>query len=597
MSTPIEDYAVIGNCRTAALISRDGNLDWLCLPRFDSASVFAALLGGPEQGRWSLRPHAAGATSTRSYDGDSFELVTRWVTPTGVADVIEAMPVGDATVIRRVVGIDGVVDFATEVRLRFDYARAIPWVRQVGSTADPVLRALAGPDAVEIRGLLLHGDDLGHVGRFEVRAGERRDLVLTWWPSHRTPPAPVDVDAALRETQAWWGTWAGHGHRDDRHGDLVARSLLTLRALTDVETGGIVAAATTSLPESVGGSRNWDYRYVWLRDAALTLEVLIDHGYVEIAHHWRDWLLRAVAGDPAQVQIMYGVAGERDLPERELTALPGYAGSSPVRIGNAAVGQFQGDVIGEVLVALERARSAGVTEDATAWSLQRALLAQAIERMHEPDQGMWEMRGDPRHFTHSKVMLWAALDAGIAAVETHGLTGDVERWSLVRAQLESEIDTKGYDAELGHFVQCYGSTAVDASLLLLPQVGYCAPEDPRMLRTVAKIEQELIRDGFVLRYRGDDGVSGAENPFLACTLWLAEQYARTGRTNAAEALVDAVAATASDVGLFSEEYDPSARRQTGNVPQAFSHVAFVRAVDALGGRGGRRGRRGRVTRR
>ncbi len=588
MGTRIEDYALVSNARTASLISRTGEVDWWCAPRFDSASIFGALLGGADQGRWSLRPTDPDAVATRHYDGDTFVLVTRWTTARGVAEVIDALPIGaDTTVLRRVRGVSGSVGFGTEVRFRFDYARAIPWVSQVGTEEEPVLRALAGPDTVELRGLRLRGDDHRHVGEFTVEEGATRDLTLTWWPSHLNRPGPLDVDRALETTRRWWQDWADHIRQEGHHIAGVVRSLLVLRALTDRTTGGIVAAATTSLPEAIGGLRNWDYRYVWLRDAALTLEVLISHGFIGTAHHWRDWLLRAVAGDPAQVQIMYGAAGERDLPERELASLPGYEGSRPVRIGNGAVDQYQGDVIGEVLMALEAARAAGLRETPTSWALQRALLGEVIERMDRPDQGMWEMRGGPQRFTHSRVMIWAAFDSAVRAVTNHDLPGDAEKWTRLRDAMRAEIEASGYDAERGHFVQYYGSTHVDAALLLLPQVGFCAPDDPRMLGTVAEIERQLMHEGFVMRYRSDDGVGGGENPFLACSLWLVEQYAMTGRLDDAHRQMDLVDGAANEVGLLSEEFDPVARRQTGNLPQAFSHLAFVRAADALAGHGGR----------
>lgn len=588
MGTRIEDYALVSNARTAALISRTGEIDWWCAPRFDSASIFGALLGGEDQGRWSLRPTDPDAVVTRRYDGDTFVLVTRWTTPQGVAEVIDALPIGpDTTLIRRIRGVSGSVGFRTEVRFRFDYARAVPWVSQVGTANEPALRALAGPDAVELRGLRLHGDDHRHVAEFTVGEGETHDLTALWWPSHQNRPGTVDAERELETTRRWWQDWADHIRQEGHHIAGVVRSLLVLRALTDRATGGIVAAATTSLPEAIGGSRNWDYRYVWLRDAALTLEVLISHGFVSIAHHWRDWLLRAVAGDPAQVQIMYGAGGERDLAERELTSLPGYEGSVPVRIGNGAVEQYQGDVLGEVLMALEAARVAGLRETKTSWALQRALLEEVIARMDQPDQGMWEMRGGPRMFTHSRVMIWAALDTTVRAVGEHRLPGDAEHWARLRDAMRAEIEASGYDAQRGHFVQYYDSTHVDAALLLLPQVGFCAPDDPRMLGTVAEIERQLMRDGFVMRYRSDDGVGGGENPFLACSLWLVEQYAMSGRLDDAHRLMDLVDGAANDVGLLSEEFDPVARRQTGNTPQAFSHLAFVRAADALAGHGGR----------
>ncbi|MFL0565345.1 glycoside hydrolase family 15 protein [Microbacterium sp. 179-I 1D1 NHS] len=592
MSTPIESYALLSNCRTGALVSDAGSIDWLCLPRYDDASIFGALLGDEQHGRWSLRPADPSATATRRYDGDTFVLVTRWRSAEGVADVIEFMPVDDEAdaVVRRVVGIEGSVAFESELLLRFDYARALPWVRQIGDHDAPVLLAIAGPDAVAVRGPRLHPDGTTHRAAFTVSEGQTVDSVLTGDRSYHRHPVAIDVDAALQRTRTWWTDWASRVERGGPWQAALMRSMLVLRALTHPETGGIVAAATTSLPEDPGGSRNWDYRFVWLRDAALTLEAYLAHGYTEAARRWRDWLLRAVAGDPADVQIMYGLGGERDLPERELASLPGYQRSAPVRIGNGAVDQYQGDVIGEVLVALEAARLAGVTETPSSWSLQRALLAQVVEWVDRPDNGIWEMRGDLHHFTHSRAMVWAALDRGVRAVREHGLAGDADTWERLRDRVRSEIDETGVDAAGGHFTQHDSTDEVDASLLLLPVVGFCAADDPRMLATVARIERDLLRDGFVMRYRtsaGTDGLPGDEHPFLACSFWLVEQYAATGRVDDATRLMDRLCAVANDVGLLSEEYDPGAGRHIGNTPQALSHLALVGAADALAGHTGR----------
>lgn len=592
MSVPIEDYAVLSDCRTAALVSREGSIDWFCAPRFDSASVFAAILGENEQGAWHLRPEDTDAVASRRYDGDTFVLVTRWESATGVAEVHDFLPIdgGRVDIVRRIVGISGTVEFTTHLRIRFDYARAIPWVRQVGDAAAPALHAIAGPDALIVRGVALTPHGRAHRGRVSVASGETADLVATWNPSYLPTPAPLDVDAALERTRSWWTGFAASIDHDGPHRDEVVRSLLVLRALSHQDTGGIVAAVTTSLPEQIGGERNWDYRYVWLRDAALTLEALVAHGFLEVAEQWRSWLIRAIAGDPRQMQIMYGVAGERDLPERQLTSLPGYEGSAPVRVGNGAVNQYQADVVGEVMVSLEAARVAGVPDDPLAWALQRALLDGVEARIDEPDNGIWEVRGDPQRFTQSRAMMWAAFDRGVRAVRTYGQQGPVEKWEALRDRLRDEIDTHGVDAASGAFVQHYGSTEVDASLLLLPQVGFCEPDDPRMIATVARIEAELMPDGLVNRYRtqtGVDGLAGGEHPFIACTFWLVEQYARMGRVDDARALMDRACATANDLGLFSEEYDPTARRQIGNTPQALSHLAQVRAADAMGGHGGR----------
>lgn len=591
MPSPIEDYALLSDCRTAALISREGSVDWLCLPRFDSPSMFGALLGDERHGRWSLRPVDEQARMRRHYVSDTFNLVTRWETSGGVVEVHDFMPRSDdrTDLVRRVVGVSGSVELVTELRMHFDYARAFPWVRQVGTPAAPVLHAAAGPEAVVVRGIALAASDHVHTGRVVVAADETRDLTLTWFASHEEAPEPLDVEEAVARTRAWWQGWASGIEHDGPHRDEVVRSLLVLRALTHRDTGGIVAAPTTSLPEEFGGSRNWDYRFVWLRDAALTLEVLIAHGFLREAHHWRRWLLRAVAGEPAEVQIMYGIAGERDLAERELTSLPGYDGAAPVRIGNGAVDQYQADVIGEVLVALEAARIAGLEESAFSWPLQRALIERVVAGMDQPDNGIWEIRGEPRWFTHSRVMMWAALDRGVRAVREHGLSGDGDRWAQVRDRLREEIDTRGVHAD-GYFVQHYDDDEVDASLLTIAQVGYCAADDPRMLRTVEQMERTLLRDGLLLRYRtesGVDGLAGDEHPFLACSFWLVEQYAASGRRADAVALMSRLVSFANDLGLLSEEYDVEGGRHAGNTPQALSHLALVRAADALGGHAGR----------
>ncbi|HLT59772.1 MAG TPA: glycoside hydrolase family 15 protein [Microlunatus sp.] len=590
MPLAIEDYGLIGDSRTAALVGRDGSIDWLCLPRFDAPSIFAALLGTPEHGRWLIAPATTGPLEVeRGYRGPTFLLETTFRTPTGSVRLTDLMPVGTEhpMLIRRVEGLSGSVAMAQELVLRFDYAAARPWVRR----ADGVILAAAGPDAVVFGGGPLPAAvDHRHRGEFLIEAGDRVDYTLAWYPSYRPRPALPDVDAALARTEQWWRSWAGRSDRGadphERYARAVQRSLLVLRALSHLETGGIVAAVTTSLPEQFGGPRNWDYRHSWLRDAALTLEALVAHGYSAEAVAWRDWLLRAVAGDPEDLQIMYGVAGERNLPERELTWLPGYADSRPVRIGNGAVAQFQGDVIGEVMVALELSRRSGIPHPAHAWPLQLALLDRAEQTLGRPDCGIWEIRGEPRRFTHSAVMTWAAFDRGVRAVVDHGLPGPADRWRKLRDRLRAEIDEHGVDHDRGCFTQYFGGHGVDAALLQLPQVGFCAPDDPRMLATVEVIEAELINDGLVHRYRTEHGVDGlppGENPFLACSFWLVEQYALTGRTADASALLDRLLGFANDLGLLSEEYDPAGGRQAGNTPQALSHLALVRAVDALTG--------------
>ncbi|MDQ1129779.1 glycoside hydrolase family 15 protein [Microbacterium sp. SORGH_AS_0888] len=592
MSSAIEDYAIIGDCRTAALVDRGGSIDWFCAPRFDSASIFGALLGSEDQGCWRLAPSDPAATATRRYDGDSMILVTRWETASGIAEVFDFMPIdgGRVDLVRRVVGVSGHVEFSTSLRMRFDYARAMPWVRQVGDEQAPALHATAGPDTLVVRGVALVPSDHAHRAVFAVAAGETCDLVATWSHSYRPDPGLLDVDAALAETRDWWDDWAARIDHRGPHRDLVVRSLVVLRALTHEDTGGIVAAATTSLPEQFGGARNWDYRYVWLRDASLTLEALIAHGFLRVAERWRTWLLRAVAGDPAQMQIMYGLAGERRLDEQELTSLPGYQGAAPVRVGNGAVTQYQADVIGEVMVALEAARIAGLDEEPFAWALQRALLDRVEAGIDRPDNGIWEVRGEPQMFTQSRAMMWAAFDRGIRAVERFGLDGPVERWRELRARIAAEVHARGVDPAGGWFVQHYGTDEVDASLLLLPQVGFCAPDDPRMVATVERIEQTLLRDGLVQRYRastGVDGLAGGENAFIACSFWLVTQYAAMGRTKDAQELMARACRAANDLGLVAEEFDAASGRQAGNTPQALSHLALVGAADALAGHAGR----------
>lgn len=589
MPLRIEDYAMIGDCHTAALIGRDGSIDWLCLPRFDSASTFGALLGDEDHGRWLLAPAASligEATSTRSYLPDTFTLVTTWTTTTGKVEVTELMPHGDrrADIIRRVRGVSGTVQMHVDLRVRFGYSDALPWIRQTPEEGDHALVAIAGPDAIVVRGPELTAQNHSHQADFSVTEGETVDLTLTWYPSHRQPPPRIEVARRIRETTKWWRDWASSADRAPEYPDAVRRSLLVLRALTHEDTGGIVAAATTSLPEQFGGQRNWDYRYVWLRDASLTLEVLLDHGFLAEADAWRSWLLRSIAGDPSDVQIMYGLAGERRLDEYELATLPGYEGSSPVRVGNGAFLQYQGDVFGEVMVALQAARRLGAAEDDFSWPLQRALMTYVEENWMRPDNGIWEIRGPQRHFTHSRVMVWAAFDCAIRALREFGLEGPAERWQEIRDEIRDEIEQRGWDAERGTYTQYFGSEGVDASLLQLPQVGYLAPDDPRMVSTVEAIERELLHDGLLLRYRTDTGVDGlpaGEHPFLACSFWLVEQYASSGRMDDARVLMDRLVSFTNDVGLLSEEYDVAGDRQVGNVPQALSHLALVRAADAI----------------
>ncbi|TDE90422.1 glycoside hydrolase family 15 protein [Occultella glacieicola] len=585
--TPIEDYAVLGDSRTAALVSRTGSIDWLCLPALDSPSCFANLLGTPEHGRWLLT--APDATDvTRAYDGGSFVLTTEYTTATGRARVTEWMPMEDerADVLRRIEGLEGTVAFHHELAIRFGYGTVVPWVRR---TEDPggvaVIRAVAGPDA-----LTLHGDRLPratgthHEDDFEVRGGERLQFSLTWTPSWADGPEALPADDYLGATTGIWDAWASACEYRGPHADVVKRSLLVLRLLTNDETGGIAAAATTSLPEEFGGVRNWDYRYCWLRDAALTLEALLDFGYREEADGWRSWLLRAVAGDYEDLQIMYRIDGGRDLPERELPHLPGYAASTPVRIGNGAVGQVQNDVLGEVMVALDQAREAGLVETEDSWSLQVHLVQDMLDRWRGPDHGIWEIRGEKQHFTQSKVMCWAAVDRAIRGVEVHGLPGPIEQWRAARDEIRADVLAHGYDPDANTFTQHYGSTEVDASLLQLLQVGFLPADDPRIVGTVTRIDADLADGPHVMRYHtatGVDGLPAGEHHFYACSFWLVDALARIGRADEAAARMTALVATVNDLGLLAEEYDPVNTRFAGNFPQALSHLALVRAAYTL----------------
>lgn len=577
---------MIGDLHTAALVSRGGAIDWLCMPRFDSPSMFAALLDSDDAGHWTLAPDESVTHSERGYIPGTFVLQTVWRTAGGEAEVTEFMPLHDrrANVVRRITGVAGRVRFRQTVRIRFDYSAAMPWMRQVDYGNDTALLATAGPDAVLMSGVALTAEEQRHTAVFDVAEGETVDLVMTWFPSYREPPDPVDVSVALGDTVDWWQDWAARSNPPSPYDDQVQRSLLYLRAMTHEDTGGIVAAVTTSLPEESGGVRNWDYRYVWLRDAALTIGALMTHGYRSEAEEWRGWLLRAIAGDPADVQIMYGIGGERRLPEWELPELSGYGGAVPVRVGNGAYLQRQWDIFGEVMVALHGARTAGVAETLASWPLQQALLVFLEDNWEKPDRGIWEIRGDEQHFTHSRAMVWAAFDRGVRAVTEFGLPGEHERWASLRDRVRDEIFAQGFDAQRNTFVQHYGTAAVDAALLQLPQIGFVASDDPRMLGTVQAIEDELMVDGLLLRYRaesGVDGLPGTEHPFLACSFWLVEQYAASDRVADARRLMDRLVTLPNDVGMLSEEYDPVLRRQMGNIPQALSHLSLVRAADAI----------------
>ncbi|AKP09613.1 Glycoside hydrolase 15-related protein [Corynebacterium pseudotuberculosis] len=602
-STPLEDYALLSDLQTGPLVSRDGSVDWLCLPRFDSPSVFAALLGTPDDGRWKLLIRN-GVVASRSYIPDTFILETVWETPTGKARVLDYLPPStvQADLIRSVECLEGEVTVSHDLRVRFSYARALPWFRHINlpETGDPALLCVAGPDGLLLAGPLLYDttepdEDHEHleqgtvaprlVGDFALKAGEKLDWSMTWFPSWQETPVPVKAEEAFEVTKEFWQHWIGNLDVGDTRSELVRRSLLVLRALTHSDTGGIVAAPTASLPEDFGGERNWDYRYTWLRDAALTVEVMVAHGFVEGATNWRDWLLRAGAGDVENLQIMYGLGGERELEELELDHLAGYENSRPVRIGNGAAGQYQADVVGEVMLALAKLRDAGYSEDEFSWGLQKKLLDYTITNIHQKDHGIWEMRGDLHYFTHGRVMMWAAFNEGIRAVEEYGLDGDAEVWRYHRDSLRDELLLRGYNEELGSFTQSYENTHVDASLLQIPHTGFLAADDPRMLGTVAQIEKQLVdSNGLVYRYLTDDGIDGLaghEYPFLICTFWLIEQYAMSGRIQEAQERLDSVVAYANDLGLLSEEYDPQAQRLAGNFPQAFSHLGLIRAVDAI----------------
>jgi GH15 family glucan-1,4-alpha-glucosidase len=579
----IEDYALIGDLQTAALVARDGSIDWACFPRFDSGACFAALLGAADHGRWLIAPRADAWEGERRYRPRSLVLETVWEAETGAVRVIDFMPPrGKAPDIVRIVeGLHGHVDMFSELVIRFDYGGTVPWVRRI---ADGRI-AVAGPDALCFRTPVEHrGENLRTLGEFTVRKGERVPFTLTWYPSNERPPRAINAEDAYRDTIDFWDDWADTCTYRGKWKEDVHASLAVLKALTYAPTGGIVAAPTTSLPEKIGGERNWDYRYCWLRDATLTLLAFLNAGYLEEARAWRVWLLRAAAGDPSALQIMYGVAGERRLFELTLPWLPGYEGSTPVRVGNAAAEQFQLDVYGEVLDALHQGRVSELEVSKEAWSLQRRLLGFLEHAWKEPDEGIWEVRGPRRHFTHSKVMAWVAFDRGVQAVERFGRAGPVERWRTIRTEIHREVCTRGFDTELNSFTQSYGSKRLDASLLVIPLVGFLPPDDPRMIGTVAAIERTLVRDGFVYRYTHDeegrsvDGLPPGEGAFLPCTFWLVDNLALQGRLDEAEALFQKLLDLRNGVGLLAEEWDPDSQRQLGNFPQAFTHVALINSA-------------------
>ncbi|SAI65771.1 glucoamylase [Bordetella ansorpii] len=582
MSKPLEDYGLIGNMLSAALVSRDGSIDWLCLPHFDSPACFAALLGDERHGHWRLAPAGCDQCRiTRRYLPDTAVLETRYENATGTVTVCDFMPISDdesrVDVVRIVCGVAGKVDMDMELVLRFNYGQAVPWVRR----RDYGLSAISGPDAVELHASVdLKGEDMRSMAHFTVREGQSVPFTLSYHRSHQTPHFVPDRLESKDRTVSWWQQWARRCHWEgpDERREAVVRSLITLKLLTFQPTGGIIAAPTMGLPEELGGSRNWDYRYCWLRDSSLTLYALLNAGYREEAEAWRQWLLRAVAGHPKQMQIMYGIAGERWLPEHDVQWLPGYEGSLPVRVGNAAADQLQLDVYGELIETLHAARAADLAPLAEAWRLQNVLIQPLEELWKSLDHGIWEVRGPKRAFTHSRLMCWVAFDRAIKSCEQFGLEGPVARWTRVRDEIRDDICAHGYDAQRNTFVQYYGGTGLDASLLLIPLVGFLPPDDPRVQGTIRAVEQELLRDGLLLRYSNghtDDGLPGDEGVFLACSFWLADAYVLQGRLADAEKLFQRLLGMRNDLGLLAEEYDVARRRLVGNFPQGFSHIGLV----------------------
>jgi GH15 family glucan-1,4-alpha-glucosidase len=583
----IEDYALVGDMQTAALVGRDGSADWLCLPRFDSHAIFAALLGTGDHGFWRLGPaHSRGVppppASRRRYKGDSLVLESEWDTPRGTVRVTDFMPPRgrDAPQLIRIVeGVSGRVPMRSTLRMRFSYGWVVPWVRKVEDRTV----AVAGPDSVWLDTTVdTYGRDLTTYSDFTVRPGDRVAFAITWQPSHKQPPPVPQPEEALAETEDFWREWAAQCTYHGPYREAVVRSLITLKALTYEPTGGIVAAPTTSLPEEIGGSRNWDYRFTWLRDAAITLSSLLRTGYHDEAQAWREWLLRAVAGDPQNLQIMYGIAGERELAEAELSWLPGYENSQPVRIGNGAAGQLQLDVYGEVTEALHLAHMTGLARNDHANLLQLKLIQYLEDHWHEPDEGIWEVRGPRRHFVHSKVMAWVAVDRTVKLIESGEVDGPLERWRDMRDEIHRTVCERGYDKERNTFTQSFGSKELDASLLLIPQMGFLPPDDKRVIGTIEAIQRELSTlDGFILRYptagarTGVDGLEGDEGAFLACSFWLADDLAMIGRVDEARKLFEKLLALRNDLGLLAEEWDPRRMRQVGNFPQAFSHVPLI----------------------
>jgi GH15 family glucan-1,4-alpha-glucosidase len=583
VTSRIEQYALIGDTETAALVADDGSIDWLCAPRFDSGACFAALLGDESHGRWLLAPASGGRATRRAYREGTLVLETEWDCPEGTVRIVDCMPARDQSVdlVRMVEGVRGRVPMQMEFVVRFDYGSITPWVYSAGG----IIRIIAGPDALALTTpVRVEGEDFRHRAEFTVAEGDRVPFVLAGYPSYWEPPAPIDAAEAIARTTAYWQEWTGHSTYNGDWSDLVQRSLITLKALTYAPTGGIVAAPTTSLPERIGGVRNWDYRYCWLRDATFTIYSLMTAGYTEEARAFRDWLVRAVAGNPAHLQIMYGPAGERRLREYEVDWLPGYERSAPVRIGNAAHDQYQLDVYGELLDSLHQARHMAIMEDPEAWMVQLAMLDFLESGWKDPDEGIWEVRGPRQDFVHSKVMAWVAFDRAVKGVEEFGLEGPVDRWRACRDEVRREVLDKGFDADRNTFTQTYGSKALDASALMIPLVGFLPAADPMVVGTVAAIQRELVTDGFVRRYDSAEEVDGlppGEGAFLPCSFWLADCLGMQGRTAEASDLFGRLAGLANDVGLLAEEYDPTSRRMLGNFPQAFTHVSLVNTASNL----------------
>jgi len=584
LSQRIEDYALIGDCETAALVGRNGSIDWLCWPAFDSDACFAAILGTHKNGRWLIAPGEDVTGFSRRYLGNTLILETRFETESGTVALIDFMPPrGKASdIVRLVRGISGTVKMRMELVIRFGFGADIPWVRRI----DHSLLAVAGQDMTVLRTPVeTRGEDLTTVSDFEVKAGETVPFVLTYGPSHLDPPEPINPETALQDTEKFWQDWCSRSTHDGEYRDLIMRSLITLKALTFAPTGGIVAAPTTSLPEKLGGARNWDYRFCWLRDATFTLLALMNSGYTEEALAWHNWLLRAAAGSPANMQIMYGIWGQRRLLEWEAGWLDGYEGAQPVRVGNAAHAQLQLDVYGELIDAFHQSRMAKLKlDDETTWALECAVLQHLAEVWDQPDHGIWERRGQPRHYVFSKVMTWVAFDRGIKSAETFGFKAPLLHWRALREAIHRDVCDRGFDVEENAFVESYGSKMLDASVLLLPSVGFLPPDDPRIRGTIAAVEKHMMRDGFVLRHdprEVSEEIQPIEGAFLACSLWLADAHVLAGDLDKAQALLDRVVGIANDVGLLAEEYDSGAKRQTGNFPQALTHIALINTAHNL----------------